>query len=54
MRVWIDLTNSPHVVFFRPLVELLRARAHQLREADSGRSRRRIPRMSRVRVRHAR
>ena len=20
MRVWIDVTNSPHVVFFRPLV----------------------------------
>ena len=24
MRVWIDVTNSPHVVFFRPLVDLLR------------------------------
>ena len=23
MRVWIDVTNSPHVVFFRPLRELL-------------------------------
>ena len=26
MRVWIDLTNSPHIVFFKPLVELLHAR----------------------------
>lgn len=26
MRVWIDITNSPHVPFFRPLVALLRAR----------------------------
>jgi predicted glycosyltransferase len=26
MRVWIDLTNSPHVVFFKPLVEILNAR----------------------------
>ena len=26
MRVWIDVTNSPHVAFFRPLVELLRER----------------------------
>ena len=26
MRVWIDITNSPHVVFFRPLVALLRER----------------------------
>src|SRR4051794_30591127 len=26
MRVWIDLTNSPHVVFFLPLVALLRDR----------------------------
>ena len=26
MRVWIDLTNSPHVVIFAPLVERMRAR----------------------------
>ena len=26
MRVWIDVTNSPHVVFFRPLVRLLAER----------------------------
>jgi len=25
MRVWIDLTNSPHVLVMRPLIELLRA-----------------------------
>jgi predicted glycosyltransferase len=30
MRVWIDVTNSPHVVFFRPLVELLRSRGHEV------------------------
>jgi len=30
MRVWIDVTNSPHVVFFRPLVALLRARGHDV------------------------
>src|SRR6188472_3095432 len=30
MRVWIDVTNSPHVVFFRPLVDLLEARGHEV------------------------
>ncbi len=25
MRVWVDITNSPHVPFFRPLLRLLRA-----------------------------
>ncbi len=30
MRVWIDVTNSPHVVFFRPLVELLERRGHEV------------------------
>jgi predicted glycosyltransferase len=30
MRVWIDVTNSPHVVFFRPLVELLHTRGHEV------------------------
>ena len=30
MRVWIDMTNSPHVVFFRPLVRLLQARGHDV------------------------
>ncbi len=28
MHVWIDVTNSPHVVFFRPLVALLEERGH--------------------------
>ena len=30
MRVWIDITNSPHVPFFRPLVEILRADGHEV------------------------
>lgn len=30
MRVWVDVTNSPHVVFFRPLVALLTARGHDV------------------------
>jgi uncharacterized protein len=30
MRVWIDITNSPHVPFFRPLVTLLRERGHDV------------------------
>ena len=30
MRVWIDVTNSPQVVFFRPLVALLEARGHDV------------------------
>ena len=30
MRVWIDVTNSPHVPFFRPLVALLRQRGHDV------------------------
>lgn len=30
MRVWVDVTNSPHVVFFRPLVALLRERGHEV------------------------
>ena len=30
MRVWIDVTNSPHVPFFRPLVALLRERGHDV------------------------
>lgn len=28
MRVWIDVSNSPQVPFFRPLVDLLEARGH--------------------------
>ena len=30
MRVWIDVTNSPHVVFFRPLVAPFEARGHDV------------------------
>ena len=30
MRVWIDLTNSPHVLVMRPLIELLRADGHEV------------------------
>ena len=30
MRVWIDITNSPHVPFFRPLINLLQARGHDV------------------------
>jgi predicted glycosyltransferase len=28
VRVWIDISNSPQVLFFRPLIELLGARGH--------------------------
>jgi uncharacterized protein len=28
MRVWVDLTNSPHVLVMRPLIELMRADGH--------------------------
>ncbi|RDI74214.1 hypothetical protein Gocc_1790 [Gaiella occulta] len=30
MRVWIDMTNSPHVPFFRPLLALLEERGHEV------------------------
>lgn len=30
MRVWIDITNSPHVPFFRPLIRLLEAGGHEV------------------------
>lgn len=30
MRVWIDLTNSPHVLVLRPVVDVLRARGHEV------------------------
>jgi predicted glycosyltransferase len=30
MRVWIDVTNSPHVLVFRPLVALLEQRGHDV------------------------
>ena len=30
MRVWIDITNSPHVLFFRPLIRLLQEDGHDV------------------------
>jgi hypothetical protein len=30
VRVWIDITNSPHVPFFRPLITLLEAQGHEV------------------------
>ena len=30
MRVWIDITNSPHVPFFRPLIRLLETGGHEV------------------------
>jgi predicted glycosyltransferase len=30
MRVWIDITNSPHVLFFRPLLRLLEEDGHEV------------------------
>ncbi len=30
MRVWIDLTNSPHVLVMRPVIEDLQARGHEV------------------------
>ena len=30
MRIWIDMTNSPHVPFFRPLIALLEERGHEV------------------------
>jgi uncharacterized protein len=30
MRVWVDLTNSPHVLVMRPLIELLQADGHEV------------------------
>lgn len=30
MRVWVDISNSPQVLFFRPLIALLRARGHDV------------------------
>ena len=30
MRVWVDLTNSPHVLVMRPIVEALRARGAEV------------------------
>jgi predicted glycosyltransferase len=30
MKVWIDITNSPHVLFFRPLIRILRGRGYEV------------------------
>jgi len=30
VRVWVDITNSPHAVIFRPLIARLRARGHEV------------------------
>lgn len=30
MRIWIDITNSPHVLFFEPLIAELRAGGHEV------------------------
>ena len=30
MRVWIDITNSPHVLFFAPIVRRLREQGHEV------------------------
>jgi len=30
MRVWVDLTNSPHVLVLRPIVAVLRAQGHDV------------------------
>jgi uncharacterized protein len=30
MRVWVDLTNSPHVLVMRPLMEVMRADGHEV------------------------
>jgi hypothetical protein len=31
MRLWIDLTNSPHVLVLRPVIDVLRADGHEVR-----------------------
>lgn len=30
MRVWVDITNSPHVLFFEPVIRDLRAAGHEV------------------------
>ena len=30
MRIWVDLTNSPHVLVMRPVIETLRGRGHDV------------------------
>src|SRR4051794_21432895 len=31
MRIWVDLTNSPHVLVLRPIVAALREQGHDVR-----------------------
>src|SRR5262245_8825822 len=31
IRIWIDMDNSPHVPFFRPIIEEMRQRGYALR-----------------------
>ena len=31
MRIWVDLTNSPHVLVLRPVIDVLRARGAEVR-----------------------
>ena len=30
MRIWVDLTNSPHVLVMRPLIEAMREDGHEV------------------------
>jgi uncharacterized protein len=30
VRIWVDITNSPHAVIFRPLIARMRARGHEV------------------------
>jgi len=30
VRIWVDLTNSPHVLVLRPLIEIMRAEGHEV------------------------
>ena len=30
LRIWIDLSNSPHVLFFEPVIDALRRRGHEV------------------------
>jgi uncharacterized protein len=30
VRIWVDLTNSPHVLVMRPLIEIMRADGHEV------------------------
>ena len=30
MKIWVDLTNSPHVLVLRPVIDVLRADGHEV------------------------